>query len=409
MSTHPNWDTLWIDCNLFTANKNHTLINDAALAIKGDKIAWIGKMQALPQAVEKCAKEICTANGRLVTPGLIDCHTHTVFAGNRAKEFSLRLNGASYESIAKAGGGILSTVRQTREASETTLYHESKARLENMMREGTCCVEIKSGYGLNLEAEIKQLRVIKQLSKTLPIKIESTFLGAHTTPPEFQHSQDYVDHLCEVMIPKIAKEALASAVDVFCESIGFSLEQTKQIFKTASHHQLKVKVHAEQLSELGASSLAAAYSALSVDHLEHLRNETALQALAKSGTIAVLLPGAYYFLRETTLPPIEKFRKYQIPMAIATDCNPGTSPTTSLPLMMNMACTLFRLTPEEALLGTTIHAAQALGIHEQLGSLEAGKLANFVIWQLKEPEELCYYFGSHFCHTRVINGKILSL
>lgn len=409
MATQKKWDSCWINAHLvtYTAEKKLVVIENGALGIQNQKICWIGALSDLPDAPEQVAEKVYSADHHLITPSLIDCHTHLVFAGNRAHEFALRLNGASYEDIAKNGGGILSTVRATRATSEAELFTASKNRIEQMIAHGVTAIEIKSGYGLDLASELKILRVIKQLAAHFPITIKSTFLGAHALPPEFSNKDEYINFICETIIPQIAQEKLADSVDVFCEKIAFNLAQTERVFSAAKKYQLDVKLHAEQLSESNSIALAASYNALSVDHLEHLRDKKSLTALQATGTVAVLLPGAFYYLRETVLPPVELLREYQIPIAIATDCNPGTSPTTSLPLMLNMACTLFRLTPEEALLGVTINAAQALGLAESQGSLAVGKQANFVMWNVKHYEELAYYFGVNLCEKVVCGGEVI--
>jgi imidazolonepropionase len=386
------WDALWINCLLATCEENgmpYGLMEDAALAIKDGKIAWIGPMSELSGE----AAMVRDVQGRCVTPGLIDCHTHVVYAGNRYKEFEMRLNGASYEEIARAGGGIRSTVAATRAASEDELLQQSLIRARALMASGVTTLEIKSGYGLDLETELKILRVAKKIEELLPVTISATFLGAHTVPAEYQdRADDYIDLVCQVMIPEIAKEKLAQNIDVFCEKIAFNLDQTKKVFETAKKYGLGIKCHAEQLSDSGSAALAAQYHALSVDHLEFV-SEKSVEAIARAGTVAVLLPGAFYFLREKQVPPIELLRKHRVPMAIATDCNPGTSPVTSLLLMLSMACTLFRLTPLEALMGVTRNAAKALGLEKTHGTLKVGKVADFVIWDVAHPAELAYQIG----------------
>lgn len=388
------WDALWINATLATMQgENYGLIQNAAIAVKNDKIAWLGPMTELPADYHAKTLEITDVKHRCITPGLIDCHTHLIYAGNRAQEFSMRLEGASYEEIAKMGGGILSTVAATRQISEDDLFQLCLERLKNVLRNGVTTVEIKSGYGLDLNSELKMLRVAKRLQQTLPVTIISTFLGAHALPAEYKNQSDaYIDLVCNEMLPKIAAENLADAVDVFCESIGFNLKQTERVFQTAQSYGLKTKCHAEQLSNMGASQLAASYSAISVDHLEYL-SEADIEKLSKTKTVAVLLPGAFYFLREKKLPPIAQLRKQQIPMAIASDLNPGTSPITSILLVINMACILFHLTPEEAIRGVTINAAKALGLEQHYGSLDTNKMADFIIWDIQHPGELVYYLG----------------
>ncbi|EKD71553.1 MAG: hypothetical protein ACD_46C00161G0001, partial [uncultured bacterium] len=346
---------------------------------------------------------------KTITPGFIDCHTHLIYGGNRAKEFELRLQGVTYEDIAKQGGGIQSTVSATRKMPHDELLQQSLLRAKALMQTGVTTIEIKSGYGLDWETEEKILQVAAMLEKDLPLTIKKTFLGAHTIPKEFKQDPDkYVELICDEMIPRVAKEKLADAVDVFCEKIAFSLEQTRRIFATAAQYKLAVKCHAEQLSDSGAATLAASFHALSVDHLEYLSAEGA-HAIAKSGTVAVLLPAAFYFLREKKFPPIDLLRQLHIPMALATDCNPGTSPTTSMLLVLNMACTLFSLTPEEALMGVTKHAAKALGIDKTHGTISLNKMADFAIWDIAHPAELAYYVGYNPLCDLIKEGKFVNL
>jgi imidazolonepropionase len=341
-----------------------------------------------------------------VVPGLVDCHTHLVYGGQRANEFAMRLAGASYEEVARAGGGIVSSVRATREADEQTLFELAAKRLEALLAEGVCAIEIKSGYGLSLEHERKQLRVARQLGKAYGVTVRTTFLGAHALPLEYAgRSQDYIDLVCNEMLPALHSEGLVDAVDVFCERIGFSLPETGQVFQAAQALGLRVKLHAEQLSDMGGSALAARFGALSCDHLEHL-SSPGIAAMKAAGTVAVLLPGAYYALRDTHVPPIQALRDAGIPMAVSTDHNPGTSPTLSLLLMANMACTLFGLTVPEALDGITRHAARALGLQDTHGSLGVGRPANFVLWPLRDPAELAYWFGQRPACTVVRQGRI---
>ncbi|MEQ9198541.1 MAG: imidazolonepropionase, partial [Rhodospirillales bacterium] len=354
--------------------------------IEGDRIVWVGVLADVPSDHE--TQDATDLGGRLVTPALIDCHTHLVFAGNRAREFELRLEGASYEEIARAGGGIRSTVANVRAASEDELVARSLPRLRAMQADGATTVEIKSGYGLDTQNEAKMLRAARRLGDMTGMDIRTTFLGAHALPPEYEGRADaYIDLVCNEMLPAIAAEGLADAVDAFCEGIGFTTEQTRRVFEAAKTHGLPVKLHAEQLSDLGGAALAAEYGALSADHLEYLSPD-GIRAMAASGTVAVLLPGAYYFLRETKLPPVQALRDAGVPIAIATDCNPGSSPVTSLPLMLNMACTLFRLTPEEALAGVTRNAAKALGVIADRGTIEVGKRAEFAVLEVASPGEL---------------------
>ena len=401
------WDSIWIHAIIAQCEQGYDLLQPAAIAVQAGKIVWIGKMQDLPAAPETLAKQVHDATGRVLTPGLIDCHTHLVYAGNRAHEFEMRLRGATYEEIARQGGGIQSTVAATRAADEEELLRQSLQRARALLSGGVTTVEIKSGYGLDIETEIKMLRVAKRIGEILPVTVKSTFLGAHSIPVEYKNNSDaYVQALCEHMIPRIAKEKLADAVDVYCEKIAFNLEQTEQVFKTAQQFGLSVKCHAEQLSEMGASTLSAKYQAISVDHLEHISNAS-VKEIAKTGTVAVLLPGAFYYLHEKTLPPVDLLRRHRVPIALATDCNPGTSPVTSLPLILNMACTLFRLTPEEALLGVTKHAAMALGMEKTHGTLMVGKTADFAIWNISHPAELAYYIGAAPLHALIKAGEVI--
>ena len=390
-----NWQTLFVNVNLATMSEGATgygVIENGALAICDGKIAWLGKEVDLP-TYDKDLVEIIDGDNQWLTPGLIDCHTHLVYGGDRANEFEMRLEGKSYEEIANAGGGIVSTVTATRKASEKTLYDTALKRLTALHQQGATTVEIKSGYGLDVENEIKMLKVAGMLAKTLPVTIKRTFLGAHALPVEYKDKPDaYIDLVCHKMLPKIAQEKLADAVDVFCEGIGFDLAQTERVFECAQEHGLPVKVHAEQLSNLGGSELAAKYNALSSDHIEFL-DETGISAMKKADMTAVLLPGAFYFLRETQLPPVDLLRKHQVPMAIATDANPGSSPINNLQLMLNMACTFFRLTPAEAIAGVTCHGAKALGLANAKGQLVVGFDADIACWDIKQPAELCYQFG----------------
>jgi imidazolonepropionase len=342
----------------------------------------------------------------LVTPGLVDCHTHLVYGGDRADEFAMRLAGASYADIAARGGGIVSTVRATRAASEDELFASASMRLANLLREGVCAIEIKSGYGLDLATERKQLRVARRLGEAHGVTVTTTFLGAHALPPEFAGRADaYVDRVCDEMLPALAGEGLVDAVDVFCESIAFSLAQTERVFEAAARLAIPVKVHAEQLSDCGGAALAARHRALSADHLEHL-SSAGIEAMRAAGTVAVLLPGAYYMLRERTLPPVEALRAAGVPIAVATDHNPGTSPLLSLHLAMHMACTLFRLTVPEMLAGVTRHAARALGLADTHGTIGVGRGANFVLWNVQDVADLAYWMGSRPVVKVVRAGRI---
>ncbi|MBD3653738.1 imidazolonepropionase [Kangiella sp.] len=374
---------------------DYGVVKDACVGVKSGVIQFIGTQQQLshPNELDKNADSVINAHGQWLTPGLIDCHTHLVYGGNRANEFEMRLNGADYEEIAKAGGGILSTVRATRAASEQELFDSATKRLKSLLKEGLTTIEIKSGYGLDTETEIKMLKVAKRLGKEFPVRVATTFLGAHALPPEYKdRSDDYIDLVCNEMLPTIAELKLADAVDAFCENIGFSYQQTQKVFATAKQLGLPVKLHAEQLSDQSGAGLAADYHALSADHLEYL-SQNSIEKMAKSGTVAVLLPGAFYFLRETKLPPIQALRDAKVPMAIATDSNPGTSPAESILLMLNMGCTFFRMTPLETLQGVTINAAKALGLDQEVGSIEVGKKADMVLWDIEHPNQLSYQLG----------------
>ncbi|WP_248767956.1 imidazolonepropionase [Pseudomonas sp. MWU12-2345] len=394
--------TLWQNCHVASmAQGTYSIIEDAAIVTVASTIEWIGPRAELPAADYPRVEDL---DGAWVTPGLIDCHTHTVFGGNRSGEFEQRLQGVSYAEIAAAGGGIASTVRATRAASEDELFASARQRLTCLLRDGVTSVEIKSGYGLDLDSERKILKVIRRLGAELPVSVRSTCLAAHALPPEYVgRADDYIEHICSEMLPALAAEGLVDAVDAFCEYLAFSPDQVERVFKVAQQLGLPVKLHAEQLSSLHGSSLAARYQALSADHLEFMTEEDAI-AMAASGTVAVLLPGAFYFLRETQLPPMDALRKHGVKMAIASDLNPGTSPALSLRLMLNMACTLFRMTPEEALAGVTQHAATALGMGATHGSLEIGKVADFVAWQIERPADLAYWLGADLSKRVVRHG-----
>lgn len=391
--------------NATTIDTQGKELKNQAIVIGEGRIIWCGKDSGLPPAYQQQAKSVQNCQGRLVSPGLIDCHSHLVYAGNRADEFLMRLNGASYAEIARTGGGILSSVQKTRAASEDELVEQSLPRILAMRAEGVTTVEIKSGYGLDLDNELKMLRVAKRLGELCGLRVQTTFLGAHALPPEYKDKgQAYVDFLCAELLPAVAESGLADAVDVFCESIAFNLSQTEQLFLKAKELTLPIKCHAEQLSNLGASELAASMKALSCDHLEYLDHRGAA-AMAASGTVAVLLPGAYYFLGETKKPPIALLRDLGVGLAIATDSNPGSSPTTSLLLMLNMACLFFKLTVAEALAGVTYQAAKALGLENETGSLKAGLAADLVLWSVQDSASLCYHFGYPIAHSTMKNGK----
>jgi imidazolonepropionase len=397
---------LWTNARIATmepgAAAPYGLIEDGALAVQQGRIAWVGPRKDLPLGMDDAAT-IYDAQGALVTPGLIDCHTHLVYAGERAGEFEARLQGASYEEIARAGGGILSTVRATRDADEDSLLEQSARRLRALRAGGVTTVEIKSGYGLACEQEAKCLRVARRLAEEEDVSVRTTFLGAHALPPEFAgRADDYIDEVCR-MLPVLHAEGLVDAVDAYCERIAFSIGQVRRVFDAAGALGLPVKLHAEQLGDSGGAQLAASRGALSCDHLEWL-GEEGVRAMAAAGSVAVLLPGAFYFLRETRVPPVDLLRRHGVPLAVATDCNPGTSPCTSLLLMLNMACTLFRLTPEEALAGATRNAARALGLKDR-GVLAPGLRADFVLWDAHHPAELSYALGFNPRRITCIEGQ----
>jgi imidazolonepropionase len=397
----PACEVLFTNAHLATMAQGYGELRDGAIGVSAGRIAWVGAASAAPAAAA-----IHDCGGRWLTPGLIDCHTHIVHAGNRSDEFEARLNGATYEDIARAGGGIMSTVRATRAASDAELLRQSLPRIASLLAEGVTTIEIKSGYGLTLEAEAKMLRVARRVGTLLPVRVATTFLGAHALAPEFAgRADDYIAHICAVMLPQLAGAGLVDAVDAFCERIGFSSQQTEIVFAAARLHGLPVKLHAEQLSDQRGAELVARFGGLSADHLEHL-TQAGVDAMAGAGTVAVLLPGAYYFLRDTTPPPVAALRAAGVPMAVATDCNPGTSPMTSMLLAMNMACTLWRLTPQEALAGATMHAARALGRQADIGSLEVGKRADFALWDIARPADLSYAIGFNPCRG-VVNAGVL--
>lgn len=408
-----SWDSVWRGADLATMaekadDDGFGAIAKGAIAIKDGRISWIGPAASLPKDGLGPHTAVHDLDGGWITPGLIDCHTHLVYGGNRAHEFELRLNGATYEEIARAGGGIRSTVSATRAASEDQLVAQSLPRLKALLAEGVTTLEIKSGYGLELENELKCLRVARRFGETHPVRIATTLLAAHALPPEFAGDADgYIDLVCSRIIPAAKQAGLADAVDAFCENIGFTPAQTARVFEAAKAAGLPVKLHAEQLSNLNGAALAAGFNALSADHLEHL-DEAGVVAMAKSGTVAVLLPGAYYILHETKLPPIDLLRRHGVGIAISTDCNPGTSPVTSILLMLSMACTLFRLTPAEALAGVTRQAARALGRAESVGSLEVGKMADFVVWDIERPASLAYQVGLNPRRQTVFGGRPLA-
>ena len=393
-------DAAWLNANLATMVSGYGIQADGVIAVSDGKIDWVGPRREWRGS----AREEHDARGAWITPGLVDCHTHLVYAGNRAHEFELRLKGASYEEIARAGGGIVSTVKATRAASEDELLAVSRKRLRSWLDEGNTVVEIKSGYGLDRDTELRMLRVARRLGEEVTVK--TTFLGAHALPPEYAgRGDDYIDFVCDEVLPAAAKEGLADAVDAFCERIAFDVPQTKRVFQKARALGLPVKLHADQLSDSGGAALAASFRALSADHVEY-SSEAGVEAMKREGTVAVLLPGAFYFLRETRLPPIDALRRKGVPIALATDHNPGTSPVSSPLAILNMACTLFRLTPEEALAGMTRHAARALGLQASHGTLEPGKNADLALWDIGAPAELAYVLGANPCVGFVCFGRV---
>lgn len=399
------WDDLWLDARLATmVGPGYGVVEDGAIGVRDGVIVYAGPRADLPLLAQS-ARVHHNAGRRWITPGLIDCHTHIVYGGNRAAEFEMRLEGRSYAEISAAGGGIVSTVKATREASLDRLVDLASARLKPLLAEGVVAIESKSGYGLDLDSEIKLLRAGRLLALRHPVHVRTTFLGAHALPPEFAgKSDDYIDYLIGTVLPQIVSAGLVDAVDAFLETVGFTYPQVDRLFAAANRMGLPVKLHADQLSDGQGAALAARYQALSADHLEYTSAE-GVAAMAKAGTVAVLLPGAFYTLRETKLPPIDALRRAGVKMAVSTDSNPGTSPTTSLLLMLNMAATLFRLTPSEALAGVTRNAAAALGIGTSHGTLEAGKRADFCVWDIETPAELTYSLGGNPLYQRVWSGQ----
>lgn len=398
--------TLWRNLRLVPPGWSSGDIAACDLLTEGGRITWLGAPGQAPADLASAAAHRDLGSA-LVTPGLVDCHTHLIHGGQRADEFAMRLAGASYEAIARQGGGILSSVRATRAASEDELFAQALRRLDALRAEGVTAIEIKSGYGLNLATERKMLRVARRLGEARPVTVRTTFLGAHALPPEYAgRADEYIDLVCDTMLPVLDDEGLVDAVDVFCENIGFSPAQSERVLQAATQRGLAVKMHAEQLSLMGGTALAARYGALSADHLEYL-DEAGVKVMRDAGMVAVLLPGAFYFLRETRRPPIGLLRRHGVPMALATDCNPGTSPSTSLLLMMNMACTLFRMTVGEALDGVTRHAADALGAASVSGRLAVGHPADFVAWHVDSPAELAYWTGLPRCRLVVRHGEVV--
>jgi imidazolonepropionase len=407
MITDPRWDHLLIDVGLATlldSGEPYGAIEHGAIGWRDGRIAFAGPMAELAGEPHELARHVESLPGTWVTPGLIDCHTHLVFGGERAQEFEQRLEGATYEDIARAGGGIVSSVRATRAASEDELLRQSLPRAKALLADGVTTLEIKSGYGLEPDAERRMLRVARRIGEELGVEVRTTFLGLHALPPEYAgRRDDYVALVCDIMLPSLAAEDLVDAVDAFCEGIGFTAEETQRLFDKATSLGLPVKLHAEQLSDLGGAALVARYGGLSADHLEWTSDD-GVRAMAKAGTVAVLLPGAYYALRDTRPPPIDAFRRHGVDMAVATDLNPGTSPLLSLRMAMGMACTLFRLTPEEALRGATTNAARALGLDDR-GTLAAGQRADLAVWNVRHLPELCYWIGGNLLQESWIGGE----
>ena len=408
MSTESKWDRLWLGGHVATlaaGREGYGEIRNGALAAREGRIAWVGPEGGLPGPPEALAKEVVELRGRWITPGLVDCHTHLVFAGDRSDEFEARLRGATYEEIARRGGGIRATMKATREASEGDLVREASRRLAALRAEGVTTVEVKSGYGMETGTELRMLRAARRLAKDHPVRVQTTFLGAHVLPPEFEGRREaYLDLIREEMIPLVVKERLADAVDAFCDEIAFTPEECASVLLAGKEAGLATRLHADQLSDQGGAALAARLGARSADHLERASPD-GVAAMAAAGTVAVLLPGAFHFLREVHLPPVSSFREAGVPMAIATDLNPGSSPLNSILTAMNLSCVLMSLTPEEALRGVTVHGARALGLQEVLGSLETGKMADLAIWEVGHPRELSYWMGRNPCTGVVKDGE----
>lgn len=405
MGTTATWDALWLDVHLLPlapADPAAT-VRDGALAVRDGRIAWLGPRTALPEGATAASTH--AGGGAWLLPGFIDCHTHVVHAGQRSEEFELRMQGQSYEAIARRGGGILNTVRATRAASEEELLAQSLPRVRNLMREGVTTLEIKSGYGLEPESEARMLRVARRLGRELPLRVKTSFLGAHALPPEYAgRADDYVALLCDHMLPALAAQGLVDAVDAFCEGIAFSAAQVERLFETARRLKLPVKLHAGQLSDLGGAELVGHFGGLSADHLEEV-SDAGIAALRGAGSVAVLLPGAIHFLRETRRPPVAKLRAAGVAMALASDCNPGSSPMPSILAALNLGCLLLGLTPTEALAGATCYAAAALGLSGEIGSLEIGKAADFALWEVERPAQLCATLGFNACRQVVYQGR----
>jgi imidazolonepropionase len=407
MGSGKRYDTLWIGARLATMAPGGApfgAIEHGALAASDGAIAWVGAAAELPDVPARLATRVIDAGRRWITPGLVDPHTHLVFGGDRVADFERRAAGESYVAAASGGSGIAQTVAMTRATDEETLFRDAARRVRTMIANGTTTLEIKSGYGLDIETELKLMRVARRLGRELGITVRTTYLGAHVVPPEYAtHRDDYVRLVCDEMLPRVARERLADAVDVFCDTIAFTPEETARVLDAAKRLGLPAKLHADQIADTGAAALAARYGALSADHIEHT-GEDGIAALARAGTVAVLLPGAYYYLRETVKPPVAALRAHGVPIAVATDCNPGTSPVLTLPTILNMACVLFALTPEESVAGATRNAARALGLHDR-GELRVGARCDLALWDVESPSELCYWLGASKCAGVVVAGE----
>ncbi len=401
-------DHLFVNCNIATmTNNSYSSIIDGAIGVSGEKICFAGKKSGLPRDYKKRSSKVHDLEKSWILPGLVDCHTHLVFGGSRSKEFEMKLAGISYEEIAKQGGGIFSTVKDTRKESIDNLYKQALKRVNCLFSQGATTIEIKSGYGLDLETELKMLEVIKKIDDSHSATIKATFLGAHALPHEYNGKPSaYIDFVIDQVLPEVKKQGIATSVDAFCENIGFSLKETEKVLKKAKDLGFDIKLHAEQLSDSSGAYMAAELGALSCDHLEYVSKKS-LEKMAENNVAAVLIPGAFYYLKEKQKPPIELLRELKIPTAVSTDLNPGSSPVLSLPLAMNMACILFGLTPEEALLGATINGAKALGLGKQKGTIEIGKDADFVAWDIAEPCDLSYYIGSNPVKVMVTHGNVV--